>query len=75
MAAIVMLEAENGSGFEVEAEWVGCDYENTWRAMAKIWDAARQFVKADLCKMGLKRDGARVAREGLRRRAVILFHV
>ena len=30
MAAIVdMANAENGSGFEVEEEWVGFDKENT----------------------------------------------
>ena len=57
MAAIVdMLNAENGSGFEVEVAWVGFDQEeNTWEDLAKIWDAAPQFVKSELRKLGLKR--------------------
>ena len=57
MAAIVdMANAENGSGFEVEVEWVGFDKEeNTLKDLAKIWDATPQFVKSELRKLGLKR--------------------
>ena len=57
IAAIVdMANAENGSGFEVEIVWVGFDKEeNTWEDLAKIWDAAPQFVKSELRKLGLKR--------------------
>ena len=42
MAAIVDISnTENGSGFEVEVEWVGLDKEeNTWEDLAKTWDAA-----------------------------------
>ena len=37
-------------------EWVGFDKEaNTWEDLAKIWDAAPQFVKSELRKLGLKR--------------------
>ena len=46
--------AENGSGFEAEIEWVGFDKRRI-RGIAKIWDAAPQFVKSELCKLGLKR--------------------
>ena len=61
MAAIVhmaneMTNAENGSGFEAEVEWVGFDKEeNTLKDLAKIWDATLQFVKSELRKLGLKR--------------------
>ena len=56
MAAIVdMVNAENGSGFEAEVEWAGFDKENTWEDLAKIWDAAPQFVKSKLRKLGFKR--------------------
>ena len=56
MAAIVdMANAENGSGFEVDVEWVGFDRkDSTWEDL-KIWDAAPQFVKSELRKLGLKR--------------------
>ena len=55
MAAIVnMANSENESGFEVEVEWVEFD-KNTWEDLAKIWDAAPQFVKSELRKFGLKR--------------------
>ena len=48
MAAIVDISnTENGSGFEVEVEWVGFDKEeNTWEDLAKIWIAAPQFVES-----------------------------
>ena len=61
MAAIVhmaneMTNAENGSGFEAEVEWVGFDKEeNMWEDLEKIWDAALQFVRSELRKLGLKR--------------------
>jgi len=57
MAAIVdMSEAEEGPGFDVEVEWVGFDKsENTWEALAKIWNASPQFVKSELRKLGLRK--------------------
>ena len=57
MGAIVdTANSENGSGFEVELEWVGFNKEeNTREDLAKIWDAASQFVKSELYKLGLKR--------------------
>ena len=57
IAAIVdTANAQNGSGLEVEVEWVGFDKEeNTWGDVAKLRDAAPQFVKYELCKLGLKR--------------------
>ena len=55
MAAIVdTANAENGSGFEMGAEWVKFDKENTWEDLAKMWDAAPDFVKSELRKLGLK---------------------
>lgn len=63
MAAIVdVSEAENGSGFEVLVEWVRFDEENTWEALAKIWDAAPQFVKA-VAQDGIDAGYARAALE------------
>ena len=58
MAAIVDLaEAEDDVGYVVEVEWVGFSKEeNIWEDLAKIRDAAPQFVKTELCKMGLQRD-------------------
>ena len=38
----------------MEVEWVEFD-KNTWEDLAKIWDAAPQFVKSELRKFGLKR--------------------
>ena len=57
MAAIVdMSEADEGPGFDVEVEWVGFDKsENTWEALAKIWNASPQFVKSELRKLGLRK--------------------
>ena len=57
MTTIVdMADAENGFGFDAEVEWVGFDrVQNTWEDLAKIWDAAPQFVKSELRKLGLKR--------------------
>ena len=57
MAAIVDLaEAEDDPGYVVEVEWVGFGKEeNTWEDLAKIRDAAPQFVKTELRKLGLKR--------------------
>ena len=49
-----MANAENGSGFEMGAEWVKFDKENTWEDLAKMWDAAPDFVKSELRKLGLK---------------------
>ena len=48
---------EEGSSFvEVKVEWVGFGKEhNTWEELAQIWDAAPQFVKSELCELGLKR--------------------
>ena len=46
-----MANAENGSGFEVKAEWVGLHKEeNSWKDLAKIWDVAPQFVESELRK-------------------------
>ncbi len=58
MSALVdMAEAEQGSGYDVQVQWVGFeDDEDTWEPLSKIWDAAPQFVKRELRKMGLKRD-------------------
>ena len=55
MAAIVdMSVAEDGPGFDVEVEWVGFDKEeNTWEELSKMWDAAPQFVKSELRRLGL----------------------
>ena len=39
----------------MEVEWVGFDKENIWEDLAKIWDAAPQFVKSELRKLGFKR--------------------
>ena len=36
------------------AEWVKFDKENTWEDLAKMWDAAPDFVKSELRKLGLK---------------------
>ena len=57
IAAIVdTANAQNGSGLEVEVEWVGFDKEeNTLKDLAKIWDATLQFVKSELRKLGLRR--------------------
>ena len=48
--------AEEGSGFEVEVEWIGFDTEeNSWEDLATIWGAAPQCVKSELRKLRLKR--------------------
>ena len=53
MAAIVdIANEETVSGFEVGVEWVRFDKEdNTWKKLAKIWDAALQSVKSELRKL------------------------
>ena len=52
---VVMVNAENLSGFEVEVEWVGFNKEKTWEDLAKTWGVALQFVKSELRKLGLRR--------------------
>ena len=49
-----MAEADDGDGYDVQVQWVGFeDDEDTWEPLSKIWDAAPQFVKRELRKMGL----------------------
>ena len=51
-----MAEADDGDGYDVQVQWVGFeDDEDTWEPLSKIWDAAPQFVKRELRKMGLTR--------------------
>lgn len=53
MAAIVDIYGERGE--TVEVKWVGFDKkENTWGDLAKMRDAAAQFVESELRKLVLK---------------------
>ena len=42
MSALVeMVEVEDGSGYDVQVQWVGFeDDEDTWEPLSKIWNAA-----------------------------------